>query len=173
LTSWEVRRRNNLVGSFSIGDKAVYPSHGVSEVMGIERREVSGQHKTFYILRIVDSGMTVMVPTENITSVGLREVIPSREVKKIYAILRSKELTPVRQTWNRRYREYMEKIKTGSLFEVAEVLRELSLLRIHKDLSFSERKMLETARMLVVQELAVAKRTQEARIERELDAIFS
>jgi CarD family transcriptional regulator len=160
------------VGTFEIGDKAVYPSHGVGEVMGIETREVSGRQQSFYILRIADSGMTVMVPTENIESVGLREVIPPREVKKIFAILRSKDVPSVRQTWNRRYREYMEKIKTGSLFEVAEVLRELSLLRVRKDLSFSERKMLETARTLVVQELAVARRAPEARIEREIDAIF-
>ena len=161
------------MGPFHIGDKAVYPSHGVGEVMGIETREVSGRQQSFYILRIVDSGMTVMVPIENIQQVGLREVIATREVRKIFAILRSKDVPSVRQTWNRRYREYMEKIKTGSLFEVAEVLRELSLLRVRKDLSFSERKMLETARTLVVQELAVAKRTAEARIEREIDAIFA
>lgn len=161
------------MGTFRIGDKAVYPSHGVGEVMGIEAREVSGREQRFYILRIADSGMTVMVPTENIDSVGLREVIPTREVKKVFAILRSKDVPSVRQTWNRRYREYMEKIKTGSLFEVAEVLRELSLLRGRKDLSFSERKMLETARALVVQELAVARRTAEARIAREIDAIFA
>jgi CarD family transcriptional regulator len=161
------------LGNFHIGDKAVYPSHGVGEVVGIERREVSGRQQSFYILRIADSGMTVMVPTENIAQVGLREVIAMREVKKIFAILRSKDVPSVRQTWNRRYREYMEKIKTGSLFEVAEVLRELSLLRGRKDLSFSERKMLETARTLVVQELAVAKHTAEARIEREIDAIFA
>ena len=161
------------MGTFRIGDKAVYPSHGVGDVVGIERREVSGRHQSFYILRIAESGVTVMVPTENTRSVGLRQVIPTREVKKIFDLLRSKDIPCVRQTWNRRHREYLEKIKTGSLFEVAEVLRELSLLRGRKDLSFSERKMLETARTLVVQELAVAKRTAEAHIEQEIDAIFS
>jgi len=93
-------------------------------------------------------------------------------VKKVFDILRSREPMRIRQTWNRRYREYMDKIRTGSLFEVAEVLRELSLLRGHKDLSFSERKMLETARSLVVRELAVSKRTKESRIEQELDSIL-
>ena len=160
------------MGSFRIGDKAVYPSHGVGEVVGIERREVSGRHQTFYILRLSDTGMTVMVPTENCSSVGLREVIAPRHVKKVFDILRSREPMRIRQTWNRRYREYMDKIRTGSLFEVAEVLRELSLLRGHKDLSFSERKMLETARSLVVRELAVSKRTKESRIEQELDSIL-
>jgi CarD family transcriptional regulator len=161
------------VGTFRIGDKAVYPSQGVGEVTGVERREVAGLQKTFYILRILDTGMTVMVPTENVTTVGLRGIIPSSDVKKVFAILRRKELAITRQTWNRRYREYMDKIRTGSVFEVAEVLRELSLLRGRKDLSFSERKMLETARSLLVQELALARRTKESRIERELDAIFS
>lgn len=161
------------MGSFRIGDKAVYPSHGVGEVTGIERREVSGLQQTFYILRIVATGMTVMVPTATAGSVGLREVIAAREVKKVYDLLKRRELSLVRQTWNRRYREYMDKIKTGSVYEVAEVLRELSLLRGRKDLSFSERKMLETARALLVQELAVAKRTKESSIERELDAIFA
>jgi CarD family transcriptional regulator len=160
------------VGVFSIGDKAVYPSHGVGEVTGIERREVSGLQQTFYILRIMATGMTVMIPTTTAALVGLREVIPAREVKKVYDLLRKRDFTHVRQTWNRRYREYMEKIKTGSVYEVAEVLRELSLLRGQKDLSFSERKMLETARSLVVQELAIAKRTKQSSIERELDAIF-
>ncbi len=161
------------MGSFRIGDKAVYPSHGVGEVTGIERREVSGLQQTFYILRILATGMTVMVPTATAGTVGLREVITPREVKKIYDLLKRRELILVRQTWNRRYREYMDKIKTGSVYEVAEVLRELSLLRGRKDLSFSERKMLETARALLVQELAVAKRTKESSIERELDAIFA
>jgi CarD family transcriptional regulator len=165
--------KERRLGVFRIGDKAVYPSQGVGEVTGIERREVAGLQRMFYILRILESGMTVMVPTENATTVGLREIIPSSDVKKVFAILRRKELAVSRQTWNRRYREYMEKIKTGSVFEVAEVLRELSLLRGRKDLSFSERKMLETARSLLVQELAIARRTKESRIQQELDAIFT
>ena len=158
---------------FKLGDKAVYPSHGVGEIVGVERREISGLQQTFYILRLMDTGMTVMVPIGNISAVGLREIIPLAEVKKVFALLKRKELAVAKQTWNRRYREYIEKIKTGSVFEVAEVLRELSLLRGRKDLSFSERKMLETARTLLVQELAIAKRTKESHIEKELDAIFS
>lgn len=161
------------MGAFKIGDKAVYPTQGVGEIIGIERKEVFGEQKTFYILRLSDTSMTVMVPTENTASVGLREVIPASQVKEVFAVLKQKHLERSRQTWNRRYREYMEKIRTGSLFEVAEVLRELSLLRGTKDLSFSERKLLETTRGLLVQELAVARRTKAAHIERELDAIFN
>jgi CarD family transcriptional regulator len=161
------------VGTFKIGDKAVYPTHGVGEIVGIETKEVSGHQKTFYIMRTIDTGMTVMVPTENISSVGLRPVISSAEAKRVFNFLKRTDFSVPRQTWNRRYRAYMDKLKTGSVFEIAEIIRELSLLRIKKDLSFSERKMLETARNLLVQELAIAKHAPESRIEHELDAIFS
>lgn len=161
------------MGRFKVGDKAVYPAHGVGEVTGIETREISGLRHDFYILRILESGMKVMVPTDNANSVGLRGIIPKAEVKKVFEVLRRKKITVAKQTWNRRHREYMEKLKTGSVYEIAEVLRELSLLRGKKDLSYSERKVLETARSLLVQELALARRTKESRIESELDAIFS
>lgn len=158
---------------FKVGDKAVYPAHGVGEVTGVETREISGLEHDFYILRILESGMKVMVPTDNANSVGLRSIIPKADVKKVFAVLKRKKITVAKQTWNRRHREYMEKLKTGSVYEIAEVLRELSLLRFKKDLSYSERKVLETARSLLVQELALARRTKESRIESELDAIFT
>lgn len=107
--------------TFSIGDKVVYPTQGVGEVIGIEVREVSGQRKQFYILRIIDTSMTVLVPTDNTSSVGLREVIPKSEVSGIYGVLKQKKLDKVRQTWNRRHREYMDKLKTGCLYNVAEI----------------------------------------------------
>lgn len=158
--------------SFNVGDKAVYPAHGVAEVVGVESREIGGNKTTFYILKILDTGMKIMIPTRNVAAVGLREVISSDDVKEVYTILKSKEIAVEGQTWNRRYREYMDKIKTGSVFEIAEVLRDLSLLRNGKDLSFGERKMLDTARQLLVKELAIAKGTKEAKIEQEIDKIF-
>jgi CarD family transcriptional regulator len=159
--------------SFRIGDKAVYPAHGVAEITGIESREISGSKQSFYILRILENGMRIMVPTKNVAAVGLRAVVNRSEVKEVYDILKSRELSVEGQTWNRRYREYMEKIKTGSVFEIAEVLRDLSLLKHGKDLSFGERKMLDTARSLLVKELAVAKSAKEEKIERELEEIFT
>jgi CarD family transcriptional regulator len=158
---------------FRIGDKAVYPAHGVAEILGIESREISGAKQQFYILKILDSGMKIMVPVNNVDAVGLRGLISSTEADEVYQILRSKEIAVDGQTWNRRHREYMEKIKTGSVFEVAEVLRDLSLLRTDKDLSFGERKVLDTARTLLVKELALAKRRKERDIEKEIDRIFS
>jgi CarD family transcriptional regulator len=158
--------------AFNVGDKAVYPAHGVAEVVGLETREIGGNRQTFYILRILDTGTKIMIPTRNVSAVGLREVIAEGDVKEVYNILRSKEIAVEGQTWNRRYREYMDKIKTGSVFEIAEVLRDLSVLRASKELSFGERKMLDTARQLLVKELAIAKNTKEAKIEQELDKIF-
>lgn len=158
---------------FCVGDKAVYPAHGVAEVTGIENREISGSLQTFYILRILDSGLRIMIPTRNTSAVGLRPLASQSEVKEVYAILRARDIAIDTQTWNRRHREYMDKIRTGSLFEVAEVLRDLSLLKFDKDLSFGERKMLDTARGLLVKELAFACATDEAQIRHELEQIFT
>jgi CarD family transcriptional regulator len=159
--------------AFNVGDKAVYPAHGVAEVVGLETREIGGNRTTFYILKILDTGMKIMIPKANVGTVGLREIINQSDVKEVFNILKSKEIAVEGQTWNRRYREYMDKIKTGSVFEIAEVLRDLSLLKATKDLSFGERKMLDTARTLLVKELAIAKGTKEVKIEQELEKIFN
>jgi CarD family transcriptional regulator len=159
--------------TFRVGDKAVYPAHGVAEITGIESKEIGGTKLSFYILRIMENGMRIMVPMKNVAQVGLRAVASKTEVKEVYDILKSREVSVEGQTWNRRYREYMEKIKTGSVFEVAEVLRDLSILKSDKDLSFGERKMLDTARSLLVKELAVAKNAKEEKIQRELEDMFS
>ncbi|MGE0396067.1 MAG: CarD family transcriptional regulator [Kofleriaceae bacterium] len=158
---------------FSVGDKAVYPVHGVAEVVALEHRDIGGNKTTVYILKILDTGLKIMVPTMNAGSVGLRDLITSKQVKEVYSILKSRDIPRDTQTWNRRYREYMEKIKTGSVFEIAEVMRDLSVLRTTKDLSFGERKMLETARGLLIKELALAKGVGEDKIGAEIDAMFA
>jgi CarD family transcriptional regulator len=157
---------------FAVGDKAVYPVHGVAEVVALEQRDVGGNKIPVYILKILDTGMKIMVPTTNAGSVGLRDLITSKQVKEVYSILKSRDIPRDTQTWNRRYREYMEKIKTGSVFEIAEVMRDLSVLRTTKELSFGERKMLETARGLIIKELALAKGVDDEKIGAEIDAIF-
>ena len=158
---------------FSVGDKAVYPVHGVAEVMALERRDIGGNPTSVYILRILDTGMKIMVPTTNADAVGLRDVITPKQIKEVLAILKSRDIPRDTQTWNRRHREYMEKIKTGSVYEIAEVLHDLSMLRTTKELSFGERKMLDTARGLLVKELAVAKGVTEAQVIAELESIFA
>ncbi|HLV60398.1 MAG TPA: CarD family transcriptional regulator [Fredinandcohnia sp.] len=159
--------------TFKVGDKAVYPGQGVGEVLGIEHKEVAGQRQSFYVLRILENGMKIMIPINKVGSVGLREIIDDKAVAKVYEILQQKEVSVDATTWNRRYREYMEKIKTGSVFEIAEVLRDLYRLRSDKELSFGERKMLDTARSLLIKELSLAKGCSEEEIENDLKEIFN
>jgi len=158
---------------FNVGDLAVYPAHGVGIIEKIETQEISGCRQDFYVMRILDNDMIIMIPTNNVNNVGLRDVIGNKEVDKLYSILEKRDVTIDNQTWNRRYREYMDKIKTGSIFEVAEVYRDLLILKIEKDLSFGERKMLDTARSLLVKEISLAKKVGEDQVEKDLDTIFS
>ena len=157
---------------FQVGEKAVHPAHGVGEVTSIEKREIAGTKKSFYILKIADSGMTVMVPTDGVERLGLRNVISKRDAKKVLDVLKSEEVAVTSQPWNRRYREYMEMLKSGSPFEVAKVLRDLFRLRSDKDLSFGERRLLDTARSLLVVELAISFKKKEATMESEIQAII-
>jgi CarD family transcriptional regulator len=157
---------------FEIGDKAVYPGHGVGVIEAIESKEISGKEMIFFILRIVDNGMTIMIPKDNIEAVGLRGVIRRLDVSKVIHILKDRDVTIDNQTWNRRYREYMEKINTGSIYEIAEVLRDLHLLKAEKELSFGERKIMDMAKNLLVKELAIARDVRESDILREIRTIF-
>ena len=156
-----------------IGDKAVFPAHGVGQVTGIEEKEVAGCTMQFYILKILDKDMSILIPSNNVDKVGLRAVIPAKKVNNVMSILKKRDVDIDRQTWNRRYREYMEKIKTGSVFEIATVIRDLHILQDDKELSFGERKLLEMATGLLVKELSIARRKRESDIEKELDNIFS
>ena len=159
---------------FEIGDLAVYPAHGVGRIEAIESRVINGETHEFYILKVLENGMVIMIPTWNVASVGLRDVISEKEIPKIYRVMTEKpDINIDNQTWNRRYREYMDKIKTGSLYEVAEVFRDLSLLKHTKDLSFGERKLYDTAQGLLVKELSTAKQSDEKAIAKEIDDLFA
>ena len=158
---------------FKVGDKAVYPAHGVGVIKAIETKELEGFTTTYYILKILDNGMTIMVPIQNAGAIGMRNVIAEDHVERIYTILRDRETPTDNQTWNRRYREYMSKIKTGDPLEVAKVLRDLALMKMEKNLSFGERKMFDQASTLLIQEIAVAKDTDEGTIQQEIEDIFS
>jgi CarD family transcriptional regulator len=158
---------------FKIGEKVVYPGHGVGIIEGLQSRSVSGIEQRFYMLRILESDMTIMIPAENVAAVGLRPVISKDMVSKVYRVLRTKKVGVDQQTWNRRYREYTEKIKTGSVLEIAKVLRDLFVLKADKELSFGERKMFDTARNLLVKELAIASANTEEKILADLHNIFS
>ena len=127
----------------------------------------------FYVLRVLENDMKVMVPKRNAKTVGLRRIVGEEQIQQVYDVLAKRGEKISTATWNRRYREYMEKIKTGSLNEIASVLRDLCILRGDKDLSFGERKMLETARSLLVQELALAKGVEESTITSELEQMLA
>ena len=157
---------------FKVGDLAVYPAHGVGVIEKIETQEISGCRQDFYIMRILDNGMKIMIPTNNVKNVGLREIIAEKEVPKLLSIFTKRDVSVENQTWNRRYREYMEKIKTGSVYEVAEVYRDLIMLKWEKELSFGERKMLDTAKNLLVKEISLAKNIDEEQVEKELESLF-
>jgi CarD family transcriptional regulator len=158
---------------FSIGDKAVYPSQGVAEIIGIDKKEIFGKIQRFYVLRALDSGLRILVPVDKAEQVGLRRVADKDEIQEVLEILRDKEIHIDRQTWNRRYRGFMEKIKSGSLFEVAEVFRDLYRLKGLKPLSFGERRMLDTAKGLIVQELSVARSSDERNVEQEIEKLIA
>ncbi len=158
---------------FSKGDLAVYPAHGVGYIESIESKEINGDTMNFYMMKIVENGMVIMIPTSNVESVGLREVIPETEVPEVYKVMKEKAQGADNQTWNRRYREYMDKIKTGSIYDVAEVFRDLFQLKLEKDLSFGERKLLDTAQNLLVQELSTAKDIDEKAMMQEIENLFS
>lgn len=157
---------------FKVGDNAVYPGHGVGRITSIEIKEILGNKQTFYCLQIIDSGMKIMVPMDNVQSVGLRPIISRDEANKVIEILKETDVKIDNQTWNRRYREYMEKIKTGSVFEIAEVLRDLFILKVDKELSFGERKMLDTARTLLIKELALVNNNDSFVETDEVKALF-
>lgn len=168
----QVKKQPIPMPSFQVGDHAVYPGHGVGKVVAIESKEIMGAKLEFYSVQILDTGLKIMVPKTTVNSVGLRPIISEQEAGQVIDILKVKDVKIDNQTWNRRYREYMEKIKTGSVYEIAEVLRDLFLLKVDKELSFGERKMLETARGLLMKELSLAVNKDTLAKEDEVRQIF-
>lgn len=158
---------------FAEGDMAVYPAHGVGVIRSIETQKVAGIDQKFYVLEILGNSMKIMIPTSSSKTVGLRSIVNKKQALEVIDILKDRAIEIDSQTWNRRYRDYMEKIKTGSIHEVAAVLRDLFLLSVDKDLSYGERKMLDTAKNLLVKELSLAQEVEEEMISSKIDKIFS
>ena len=153
---------------FQVGDYAVCPGHGVGQVVDIETRE--GCDFSFYIVKIMANGMKVMVPTNSEN--GIRELVSESDVDNVYKVLNNHDVDVDNSTWNRRYRDYMEKVKTGSLVEIAEVLRALFLLKENKNLSFGEKKMLDQCKDLIAQELALSEGTEANSVKTKIDSCF-
>ncbi|MDX9872299.1 MAG: CarD family transcriptional regulator [Clostridia bacterium] len=149
---------------FSIGDKIVYPMHGAGVIESVEEKEILGEMKRYYVMRMPIGEMKVMIPISNVTDIGLRKVIDEDGVSKVLTILKGKD-SPMSANWNRRYRSNMEKIKSGNVYELAEVVRNLSLRDKEKGLSTGEKKMLDNARQILLSELILAKDIKEDNIK--------
>lgn len=158
---------------FRVGDKVVYPGHGVGVINDVKSKTVAGTDQQFIDITIMDTGMKVMIPVIQAESVGLRRVVDKKAVDRVYKILKERDFIIDTQTWNRRFREYSQKIKTGSVYEIAEVIRDLSVLSLDKELSFGEKKMLDTAQNLLASEIAIAKSRSQDKIMGELRDLFN
>lgn len=158
--------------TLNVGDKAVHPSHGLAEVTAIEHREIGSMKGEFYILRIIDNGMRVMVPRASSSAAGIRPVMSSKEADRVLETMKAREVAVDLQPWSRRFRAYTEMIKCGSPHEVAKVLRDMYRLKFDKDLSFGERRLLDQAKSLLMKELAAAKGVPEPVLQAQVDDMF-
>lgn len=156
---------------FSVGDRVVYPMHGAGVIEAIEEKEILGARKKYYVMKLPMGEMKVLIPTDNISQVGLRGVIDKDKVPQVLIVLQG-ELPEMSTNWNRRYRNHLEKIKSGDIFEVAEVVRNLMLRDREKGLSTGESKMLETARQILISELILVQDKEHAEIITIIDEIF-
>jgi CarD family transcriptional regulator len=154
---------------FDVGDKVVYPHHGAAIVERRETREAFGETREYLVLKLAYGDLTLMVPADNAEEVGLREVINDEEVEEVFAVLRKKEAR-MPTNWSRRYKNHVEKLKSGDIYQVAEVVRNLSIREKDKGLSAGEKRMLSKARQILVSELTFAIGVSEEEAEARLDA---
>ncbi len=155
---------------FNIGDYVVCSAHGVGQVCDVEVKEMGEATQSFYIIKLVSNGMKVMMPT--CTKDGIRSLVEEKEVGEVFTLLQDHEVKLDTSTWNRRYRDYMLKVKSGSLLEIADVLRSLFLLKNTKKLSFGEKKMLDQCRELLVKEISLSQGLMEKEVTTKIEACF-
>lgn len=155
---------------FEIGSYVVCPGHGVGQVLSLEAKELGEETKNFYIVKVISNGMTVMVPQDK--KDGLRVLVSNDEVEDVFGLLNDHDVKVDNSTWNRRHRDYLAKVKTGSLLEIADVLRSLFLLKNMKKLSFGERKMMDQCKDLIIREIAITTGSAENDIDGRIDSIF-
>ncbi len=156
---------------FDIGDKVVYPNHGAGTIVDIESREILGEEKKYYIMKLPIGEMKVMIPVDKVDEIGVRDIIDEEEADEIIALLKGDQ-SQMSQNWNRRYRANMEKLKTGDIYEVGGVVRDLTIRDEEKGLSTGEKKMLNNARKILISELVLAKDVDEEEIKEIIDQAF-
>ena len=161
-----------MLEMFNKGDIAVYPAHGVGVIESVEKKSISGKELSFLVMRIMDNDMTIMIPKDNVEKVGLRSVINVNQIDKVFDILKEKDVKLDKKTWNKRFRDYSEKIKIGTPNDIAEVMRDLMNLKVDKGLSFGERKMLDNVRGLLSHEIALATNDNVDAVAKQLNQLF-
>ncbi len=164
--------RTEGVFVFRKGDRVVYPHHGAAVIEDLQEREILGERRTYFVLRLAHQDLTLMVPIDNTQEVGLREVCSKREVRKVFEILREDEVNNAPTNWNRRFKTNVEKLRSGDIFQVAEVVRSLSLREKEKGLSAGEKRMLAKARQILISELTFAVDASEEKTEAMLDKVL-
>jgi len=153
---------------FKVGDKVVYPNHGVGVIEEVLRTQAGGIDQAFFRLRIVANGSTVLIPTANTAQVGLRKVLTRKDVDKVFKVLRNGNID-ITSDWKGRFQEHSDKMRSGDIYEVAAVLKSLTLLSKSKNLSYRERKMLDKSKYLVVSEIASVSNLEEVEVEQRVD----
>src|SRR5579884_3090280 len=156
---------------FEIGDNVVYPHHGAGKVVRKEVKEVLGERREYLTIKILHNDMTVMVPTANAARAGLRRVIDEDTVKKVLAVLQD-ECSEMPKNWNRRFKHNRDKIKTGDVYELAEVVRNLAIREAEKGLSTGEKQMFTRARKILASELMYALEMTAEQVEVHLDSLL-
>jgi len=158
--------------AFRVGDKVVYPHHGAAVIEGTQRRVIEGETREYWVLRLSYGDLTLMVPTDGADEVGLRGVVPKNELEQVYKVLQSKKQAPAPSNWSRRFKSHVEKLRSGDIYQVAEVVRNLSNRDKDKGLSAGEKRMLTKARQILVSELTFAAGVKEEKAEAMLDEIL-
>lgn len=156
---------------FKVGDKVVYPNHGAGTIVAIEKKDILGEKKEYYIMKLPIGEMKVMIPVKKVEEIGIRPVIDENEADEVLRLLKG-EKSKMSQNWNRRYRANMEKLKTGDIYEVAEVVRNLTIRDHEKGLSTGEKKMLNNSRQILISELVLSKNMKEEEVEALIDNVF-
>jgi CarD family transcriptional regulator len=157
---------------FAVGDKVVYPHHGAAIIEGREKRVFDGKKTDYFVLRITYGDLKVSIPVDKAEEIGLRDVINDEEVEEVFAVLRKKEAR-MPTNWSRRFKNHVEKLKSGDIYQVAEVVRNLSLREADKGLSAGEKRMLARARQILVSELTFALNVEEEAAESRLDDVLA
>ena len=152
---------------FNVGDKIVYPMHGAGTIDAIEEKDILGEKQAYYIIKMPGE-VKVMVPTAKAEEIGVRNIINKENAGKVFQILEANE-TEMSNNWNKRYRDNMEKMKSGNVYEVANVVRNLAFKQKEKGLSTGEKKMLNNAKQILVSELVLAEHSSQEEVENLID----